>query len=138
MRSEIFSKVRDGKLSPEAEQMLREILRANENKDIRIKIERKRRSSNQNRYYWGIVIPAVRELLTDYGNDVDDEETHYFLKSEVGKLTKTVVNQKGVARKVVKSSTKLNTLEMEDYLERVRRWAAGHSVVIPLPDELNG
>ncbi len=134
-RVEIYSRVTGGKLEKQAE--LNEALKAHEGKDVRITLERKRkrRSLNQNAYYFGVVLPAVCELLTDYGNDVDIEETHYFLKAEVGKLTKTIVNQTGVARKVVKSSAKLSTVEMEDYLERVRRWAAGHGVIIPLPEE---
>jgi hypothetical protein len=133
----IYSKVIDGQLSDYAQiELLAEIAR-HDSKDISIKIERKRkkRSLNQNQYYWGVVVPAIRQILEEYGNEVDDEETHSFLKEHVGKLTGSVVDSVGRRVAITKSSAQLSTAEFENYLLRVVAWAAQEGVVIPAPNE---
>lgn len=132
----IYTRITSGKMQPEVVQaIVAELSRHNE-KDICVTIERKRkkRSLSQNSYYWGIVIPSCRAILEEYGNEVDDEETHSFLKEHVGKLTGSVVDGKG-RRAITKSSASLSTAEFEQYILRVTVWAATEGVVIPSPNE---
>jgi hypothetical protein len=82
------------------------------------------RSNNQNNYYFGVVC----QILGDYfGYTV--EEMHDALKMKF--------LRKGAADlETVVSTTKLNTAQFEDYLEKVRRWALlEYNVTVPLPNE---
>ena len=132
----IYTRVTNGQLSDEAELQFVAELAHHDEKDICITVERKRkkRSLSQNAYYWGIVIPACRGILEEYGNEVDDEETHSFLKEHVGKLTSSVVDGRG-RKAITKSSAALSTAEFEQYILRVTVWAATEGVVIQSPNE---
>lgn len=133
----IYSRVTGGHLSDGAELEFLSTLAGHEGKDVEVRIGRKRkkRSLNQNSYYWAVVIPAIRRMLEEYGNEVDDEETHSFLKEHVGKLTGSVVDSVGRRLAVSKSSASLTTAEFEAYLLRVTAWAAQEGVIIPSPNE---
>lgn len=135
--TKIYSRVTNGQLSDEAELAFIAELAHHDGKDICLTVERKRkkRSLNQNAYYFGVVIPLIRKMLEEYGNDVDDEETHSFLKEHVGKLTGSVVDSVGRRVAITKSSATLSTAEFENYLLRVTAWAAQEGVVIPAPNE---
>lgn len=132
----IYDRIIDGQLSDRAAIEFAAELATHCDKDICINVERKRkkRSLNQNSYYWGVVIPICRGILVEYGNDVDDEEVHSFLKEHVGKLTGSVVDAKG-RRAITKSSASLSTAEFEQYIMRVTVWAATENVIIPSPNE---
>lgn len=112
-------------------------LRVLEGKDVRITVEeiKRRRSDKQNRYYWGCLIPMVTEMFLDAGNTIDGEQVHEFLKEHVGALKDTISDPNGVIHTVVRSSTKLTTAEWENYMERIRAWAADFGLLIPTPNE---
>jgi hypothetical protein len=103
--------------------------------EIIIKKSVKRRSGNQNAYYFGVVVRLVTDMLREAGNYVDDEDTHEFLKQHVGKLMRIVVDPEGVVHKALGSTAKLSTMEFETYLAQVRAWAAEFGLQIPLPNE---
>lgn len=136
-KSIIYDQPAGGILSDSAELQFMAAISAHADKQIRITVERKRkkRSLNQNAYYWGIVIPLIRKVLEEYGNEVDDEETHSFLKEHVGKLTGSVVDSVGRRVAITKSSASLSTAEFENYLLRVTAWAAQEGIIIPSPNE---
>lgn len=135
--TKIYSHIQNGQLSDGAELQFLAELSHHDGKDICVTVERKRkkRSLNQNQYYWGVVIPIIRNVLEEYGNEVDDEETHSFLKDHVGKLTSSVVDSVGRRVAITKSSASLTTGEFENYLLRVTAWAAQENVIIPSPSE---
>ena len=98
---------------------------------VQLTIDRRKtpRSMRQNRYYWGVVI----QVLLDFMGDVEpgaDEDLHralcsMFLTDKAYKIPK------------IKSTSSLSTKEFEDYLEKIRIWAAKDlQVVIPLPNEV--
>ena len=86
--------------------------------------EKSKRSNKQNNYYFGVVC----KVLGDYFG-YDTEEMHDALKYKF--------LRKGAADlETVQSTTKMNTAEFEEYLEKIRRWAAtDYGVVVPLPNE---
>jgi hypothetical protein len=102
---------------------------------LTLREQKRRRSLNQNSYYWGVVIPAITEMFREHGNYVDGDDVHEFLKLRVGKLAQIFVTPDGEVQKGPGSTAKLSTMEFEVYLERVRAWAAEHGVVIALPNE---
>jgi hypothetical protein len=133
----IYSHIENGQLSDHAQVALAAELAHHDGKDIELAISRKRkkRSLNQNQYYWAVVVPLIRAMMEEYGNELDDEETHSFLKEHVGKLTSSVVDSVGRRLAVVKSSASLSTAEFEAYLLKVTAWAAQEGVIIPSPNE---
>jgi hypothetical protein len=99
-----------------------------EGQEIGIIVEkfRKPRSNNQNAYYWGVVLSI---LAKQFG--YSEDEMHEALK-QLFLTDKTQVIPK------VRNTSSLNTLEMEDFLSRVRTWASlEHNCYIPLPNEAN-
>jgi hypothetical protein len=101
---------------------------------ITLKEQKRKRSLNQNAYYWGVVIAAITQMFRDAGNYVDGEDVHEFLKLRVCKLSRLIVTPDGEVHKSLGSTTKLSTMEFEVYLERIRAWAAEYGCVIPLPN----
>ena len=97
---------------------------------LTVQDDRPKRSNDQNEYYWGLCL----KLISDHtGHTVD--ELHDILKYKfLGAEEKTIA---GETVKILKSTTKLNTLQFEEYLGRIREWASTKlNVVIPLPNEV--
>lgn len=101
-----------------------------------LKAEKKdKRSNQQNRYYWGCVIPLVKEGLREAGyDDIKTDEhahevlKHLFLKKEIKNNNTDEVIQ------LSKSTTELNKLEFNEFIEEVAMWASSYlSIVIPEP-----
>jgi hypothetical protein len=97
---------------------------------------KKYRTDPQNRFYWGVVVPLVQRRFEEFGNIVDAEEVHRFLKGKVGGMTRPIVKKGGqVIAYVVDTSTKLSTAEWEDWLTKIRAWGADFDLQIPFPNE---
>lgn len=89
-----------------------------------IKEYKKNRSTMQNGYYWGVVLDIISKE-TGY----EPEEVHQLFAKKF-----LAYEKKG--KVFVKSTTELNTAEMEHYLERVRRFASMElKCLVPLPNE---
>jgi len=83
-----------------------------------------KRSNNQNRYYHGIVIKMFSQEIGQI-----PEETHQ-------DLAKHFLTYENNGKKYTKSTTQLNTVEFENYLEQCRQLASKHyGMYIPLPNE---
>lgn len=124
--------------------MRAEIAKAFKGKRIEVAVKQryKQRSSPQNRYYWGVLVPSVLLAFVDLGNDLqqDNQEhldmVHDFLKRKFLTNGLEVVNAQGEVEQLPPSTTRLSTIEQEEYHETIRRWAAEFlNIVIPLPNE---
>ncbi len=92
---------------------------------IIVKQHRKTRSINQNAYYWGVVLKIIGDE-TGYL----PEEAHQIFGEKYLKYEKA-------HREFIRSTTALNTLEMEEYLEKIRRFAAMElHIRVPDPNEV--
>ena len=102
---------------------------------IRIERQHAHRSQRANRYWWGVCVHLVSEH-TGY----DPDEVHQLAKQMF--LPKTLALADGNGEVVGEyvlggSTTKLNTVEFGEFIERFRRWAAETlNVVIPDPEGL--
>lgn len=89
----------------------------------------KKRSNNENSYYWGVVIDAI---ATETGNE--PETIHQALKI---KFLLNRMQCNGMLIATTKSTTELTTIEFEAYLDKVRLWASEFlHIEIPLPNEV--
>ncbi|HNC13938.1 MAG TPA: hypothetical protein PLF59_19310, partial [Cyclobacteriaceae bacterium] len=97
--------------------------------EITVRRKKKHRSVQQNRYYWLVVT-----ILSDYTGFTKDE-MHSILRSKFLRAEK-VNEDTGVVYEYVKSTTELTTVEYEDYLDDVRRFAAQEfNMTVPMPNE---
>lgn len=93
--------------------------------EVSVRKIRAQRSNNQNNYYFGVVC----KVLGDYFG-YEPDEMHEALKLKFLQVGACDVP-------TLKSTTKLNTEEFEEYLERIRRWAAvDYGITVPLPNEV--
>lgn len=131
--------VRNGRIPESISIAIRDIIRRMEGKQLSIRVRefRPTRSNKQNAYYWGVVVKMVQEMMNAEGNDLIQDEVHELLKQEVAAsmFVKRVLMPDGKFSTVVRSSSKLTTVEWENYMETVRAWAARHQLMIPLPNE---
>ena len=104
----------------------------------RIQIEEiKDRSLSQNKYYWKVMVPAVKEGLRDVGWDEikTDDDAHEYIKDEF--LKRELKNHETGKTKVIPGSTsRLSTKEFGELIEAVIKWAVEFlGVQIPFPNE---
>lgn len=96
--------------------------------EVTIERRKRRRTDNQNSYYWGVVIRMIASYC-GYRSDEELAGIHETLKIKflpaVGKL------------QIAKSSSSLNTAEFAEYIDKVKQWAAEElGVYIPEPNEV--
>jgi len=137
-----------GTVSPTGEIKLPKRLRAEvgkafAGKDIIATFARpkKTRSSEQNRYYWGVVVRMVCEGFQALGNPVnpdnseDIELTHEYLKRRFLQPIQ-VADVNGEVHDLGHTTTNLTTSQMMDYIAQVQQFAVEFlNIVIPEPGE---
>jgi len=98
---------------------------------VGIKKDRKTRSLAENRYYWGIILTYIADE-TGYSK----EEAHQIFGRMFLRYDKQMPD--GTTEAFVRSTTSLNTMELEEYLEKIRIFALSElGTYIPLPNEIN-
>ena len=135
---EIIAKVENGVIPYNESRNIGAYIKANEGKTLEITIKQYRntRTCRQNAYYWGVVIPYIKEWFqTTHGITYHPDELHHALKMEVGKMTKAIILPNNSIHIIVDSTTRLSTVQFEEYLETLRVWCAEQGLVIPMPNE---
>jgi hypothetical protein len=94
---------------------------------------RETRSNQQNRWYRGVIVPAVaRELSKGRALPLSNDAAHYVLKSAFIGVEDTPLGP------APKSTKTLNTQQFSEYCERIRaHFAAEYGLNIPDPVEVN-
>lgn len=109
-----------------------------EGKEITITIQRKKkeRSSQQNRYYWGVIIELIHHAIREaWGEPLSKDEIHDMMRTKYCHI-EAVKGETGEIMVIPKSTTSLSTHEAEEYFELCRNWAAEWlGIEIPLPNE---
>lgn len=102
---------------------------------IAIYLRRKTRSLMQNAYYWGVVVPIVKDALVDQGWKVTNKEAHDHLKSEFGK-GELINETTGVILETRMSTAKMSTVRFMEYIADIQQWSAEYlNTVIPDPNQ---
>lgn len=100
---------------------------AHSEKDVRLTFEVKKakskRSDQQNRFYWPVVVGSVHARLVELGNDISKEDVHHFLR---GKFCYTELYNEltGEVDRLPKSTTTLTKMEFADYISSIQQWAS--------------
>ena len=91
-----------------------------------VKKPRKERSLNQQGYYFGVVVKMIADEL----GYLKPEDAHNELRAMF-----LLIEEKPMRR--YRSTTDLSTVEMEEYMSKIRAWAAIEiPLFIPLPNEI--
>ena len=93
----------------------------------------KKRSNEQNRYWWSGVVKRIADWLRDAGNDVLDNDVHEFLKMKY--LGKREVKIDGKIFERYRSTTELTTTEFSDLIEKIQRDFAKRGLIISDPQQ---
>jgi hypothetical protein len=109
-----------------------------EGKDVLITFEKpkKKRSNDQNSYYWGVIVPITKQAIkSEWGEIWSIKKVHDFYKMQFNTIE--IINKKtGQIVNVPKSTTENTTIEQEDYHSQIREslkeW---FNVECPLPNE---
>jgi len=129
--------IRGGKLVlPHRSQLISDI-KIFKDGDYVLTIEKKskKRSLSQNAYYWGVVVPIVKQGLKDIGYRMTTETTHDYLKTNFNIIE--IANEiNGEIISFIGSTTEMSTSQMMDYFAKITQWAAEFlGVQIPEPNE---
>jgi hypothetical protein len=94
---------------------------------VTVEEDRPLRSRQQNRYYWGVVMRIASDTL-----GYTPDEMHEICKGKFLKRTWHIGEEdvEGTG-----STKRLNTVEMSEYTDHVRRWLAENGVDTPDPGE---
>ena len=97
---------------------------------------KKKRSNNQNAYYWGLLIPLTQNAIkTEWGEIWSKEKTHDFYKLHFNYVEKVNENTSEVI-KIPKSTTDNTTTQQEEYHAQIREFLKEwFNVTAPLPNE---
>lgn len=96
--------------------------------EVTIRQHRERRSDQQSRYYWGVVVAILADHCGYTPEEMHDSLKLMFLRDRA--------NEKpGLVR--VRSTTALDTREFSEYVDSIKRFAASDlRVYIPDPGEV--
>ena len=133
----IISDVNNGNLKRNRGE-IKNALKSFEGKTIKLTIEKfaNKRSNNQNNYYWGIVVPILKDAIyNEWGEIWSKEKTHDFCKMQFNYFEK-INEETGEIVRVPKSTTENTTTTQEEYHLEIRKFAKEwFNVDIPLPNE---
>lgn len=107
--------------------------------DLVLDVHRKRRSNEQNAYYWGVVLPCMLQGFIDAGHTgLNIDDCHDYVKATWLTKGKEIINPKtGEAKTISKTTTILSTTEMMELIEEIARFCAEIlNVVIPEPSPI--
>jgi hypothetical protein len=122
------AKISEGSLTIKFPDAFRKELELFDGKDVWVEIRenKKKRSTFQNNYYWGVVVPSFLEILAKAGLDFNSEKVHDILKTRFLLVKDPYVR--------IKSTTELSPDEFNNYIMNLQAWAAtDFDYIIPDP-----
>ena len=143
MKLEIYTQVTNGNLTRNRP-LLTKAIESLEGKNVTITIEKtkKKRSNNQNAFYWGVVVPLIRQGLNDLGHFYTNNQAHEIAKAHVSEFYPDVIVEEQFIPatkqtiKRIKSTSELTTSEFMDYAHVVGEFATDFlNITIPEPGE---
>jgi len=137
MKIQITTQVTKGKLTRNRNQ-LTEAIKSFEGKTITITIDKakKKRSNPQNSFYYGVVIPIMRDALKEAGHIMTNDDVHQLLKLKFLKETILTDENTGECIERIKSTTELSTTGFMEYILEIQQWCSEFfGIVIPDPNE---
>jgi hypothetical protein len=134
MKIEAYGYIKAGELNIQGSKRFKADIRAAKNQDIKITIEtRGKRSSQANRYYFGVVVDEIRREFKNRGIMATPEEVHEALKLKFNPVRVADKDGGEVLLEIGGSTTAMSKGEFGEYLERIIQWCA-ESLEIVIPE----
>jgi hypothetical protein len=137
MKIEYLGYIEGGKLHIMRRKQFNEEIRHTKDMDVSIVVKKRgKRSSQQNRYYFGVLIDEIRRELLRRGTRATAEEVHEALKLKFNPHREVNTETGQVLLEIGQTTTDMNREEFGQYLERIIEWAAESlEITIPSPGE---
>jgi hypothetical protein len=112
-------------------------LREFKNCEVQIIVKKRgKRSTQANRFYWGVVIEEIRHEFIRRGNRFSPEEIHEALKLKFNPHKEIDENTGEVLLEIGQTTTEMNKEEFGAYLDRVIEWCnTSLEIIIPEPGQ---
>lgn len=134
VKIEQYGFVKDGELKILNRKRMDAEIKAFPNCDVQIIIKKKgKRSNPQNRYYWGIVIDAIRREFLRRGDKYTPEEIHEGLKAKFNPKSTGDKETGDVLFITGETTTEMNKDEFGEYLNRIIEWV-NKNLEIEIPE----
>ncbi len=134
-----YGTINEGKLALENKERLKTYLASlppGKRYKLIIRRWRNNRSDNQNGYYWGVVIKALSDATGFTSDEMHEAMKLMFLRRKEEVQISVDGKIKFIVMETADSTANMDTLQFEDYVEGVRRWASQElGVYIPAPNE---
>lgn len=117
---------------PELNRQLTEALKHNKALRVNVVGWREKRSLSQNALYWVWLSEISRELKPSDQQHKDEVWHEYFKQYFCPAKSITMPAGKDA---IVKSTKLLDVGEMCHYMTQIHNWAAGHMLVLPVPED---
>ena len=119
-----YGTIKDGRLTLANRKRFEADLLSFKDCTVELSVKKKnRRSTQANRYLWGVVYKEVEIRLKELGNDVNADVVHEFLKGKF--LRQPLIGEDGIVIEDIAGSTAdLNSEGFTEYVEKIMQWAS--------------
>ena len=136
-------KVENGRIILPSARFKEEVTQAFEGRQIEVIVQRrrKRRSPEQNRYYWGVVITILAHSFKEWNPQLvlTPEDVHEWAKERflpmITDLELFELETPEGKKEMKRTTARLTTAQFMDYIALIQEWAAEYSLYIPDPNE---
>lgn len=137
MNHEFYSNVREGKLQTSISRQIGDFLKSMEGKRVRIVLSRAKsqRSEQQNRYLH-LLFTIFTDELNELGNEFSMQEVKELCKVKFALMDVLNEDTGEVIGQRIKGTSEMNKTELNEFFEKVIRWAAdSFGIILPYPNE---
>jgi hypothetical protein len=119
---------------------MKPILESMEGKELVVTLSeyQTKRTVQQNRWYWGVVIPTIiRFLLEESSREYTKEDIHDYMVTELLRPrinTRDILDRQVITYEVKRVSA-MTTKEFADFVEKIQQHWAERGLVIPDPGQ---
>jgi hypothetical protein len=138
VKLQILTSIEGGKFKRNRNLAL-DLIASFEGKDVLLTIEKKRRkrSNDQNAFYWGVALPLVQAGLKDATGEIFSAEIiHEEVLRDLRPFRELANIQTGETKNIRVRTSEMTTSEFMDYIAEIQRWSAEFlGINIPNPNE---
>jgi len=108
--------------------------------EVEIRLESKKRTDRQNRWYWGVAIPTIINAIMEYeGVKYTKDEVHQFVKQALIVEPSKTANILGIEvelKKDFRSTSQMSIPQFIDFKNDLQKFFAERDIYIPDPEEV--
>ena len=137
---ELRGTIKDGSLRLNKHDYIKPILKSLEGKElvVNLSVYHTKRTTQQNRWYWGVVIPTIiRYLLEESDKEYTKEDIHDYMVTELLRpriMTRDVLDRQVITYEVKRVSA-MTTKEFSEFVINIQQHWAERGLVIPDPEQ---